>query len=177
MDKKIFSILLSSCLLCSCGEDSIKEKERSTDVGAEITSRVQEFHTADTTLNAQGVISLLWPEYTMMADGKLVTYEQVKTGAPDFMESLETFYTEWHNLKVIPLGNDHAISTFTFHDSIVTKDGLITLSTGPNTFIWEKRDTVWKVIFADADHYPVTRDSTASMHHQNKRNTPFPEKH
>ncbi|MEQ8361900.1 MAG: hypothetical protein RH948_03470 [Cyclobacteriaceae bacterium] len=71
------------------------------------------------------------------------------------MSSLESFNTKWDSLIIIPPGNDHAISSFLFTDSIVSKDGTITQSRGPNTFVWEKRNEEWKVIYGDADHYSI----------------------
>lgn len=120
----------------------------------QVKLQVDAFHAADTSLNAQGVTDLLWPEFTMLADGNRVSYEEVKTGSQAFMASLTTFHTEWDDLKIIPLNNSHAISSFIFTDSIVAKDGTLTQARGPNTFVWEKREEVWKVIYADADHYP-----------------------
>ncbi len=54
------------------------------------------------------------------------------------MASLKTFNTEWDSLSIIPLGNNHAISSFIFADSIVTNDGTSTQSKGPNTICMGK---------------------------------------
>jgi hypothetical protein len=91
----------------------------------------------------------------MLADGNYISYEDVRTGAKQFMASLETFHTVWNQLRIIPLGNQFAISSSLFTDSLVAKDGSVTQSRGPNTFICENRDGQWKVIYADADHYPI----------------------
>lgn len=135
-------------------------KSESKELGSQalieqVESQVMAFHAADTSLNAQGVVDLLWPEFTMLADGNHVKYEEVKIGSKAFMESLEAFHTEWNDLKIIPLGENHAISSFTFTDSLVAKNGTITQNRGPNTFVWEKRNEEWKVIYGDADHYPI----------------------
>jgi len=141
-------------LLANC-QQQVDEKVMDTaEIIKQVTRQVDAFHAADTSLNAQGVTDLLWPEFTMLADGNRVSYEEVKTGSKAFMSSLTTFHTEWEDLKITPLGNRHAISSFIFTDSIVAKDGTLTQARGPNTFVWEKREEVWKVIYADADHYP-----------------------
>ncbi|MEQ9414468.1 MAG: DUF4440 domain-containing protein [Cyclobacteriaceae bacterium] len=118
-------------------------------------SQVNSFQAADTTLNSKGVLDLLWPEFTMLSDGNYITYDDVSKGSKAFMSSLESFNTKWDSLRITPLGNDHAISSFIFTDSIVSKDGTITQSRGPNTFVWEKRNEEWKVIYGDADHYSI----------------------
>ncbi len=124
----------------------------------QVKDKVGEFHKADTTLNAKGILDLLWPEFTMLVDGNRITYQDVKASTKGYMASLETFHTEWDDLKIIPIGNHHAISSFIFTDSIVAKDGTITKNRGPNTFVWERRKEEWKVLYGDADHYPVKND-------------------
>lgn len=141
-------------LLSSCQNQVADTAMDSAEIIEQVRLQVNAFHAADTSLNAQEVANLLWPEFTMLVDGNRVSYEEVRTGSQAFMASLEAFHTEWEDLKIIPLGNRHAVSSFIFTDSIVAKNGNITLSRGPNTFVWEKRKEEWKVIYADADHYP-----------------------
>lgn len=141
-------------LLTSCQQQVASTDMDTAEIIEQVTLQVNAFHAADTSLNAQGVADLLWPEFTMLVDGNRTSYEDVRSGSQAFMASLETFHTEWADLKIIPLSNRHAISSFIFTDSIVAKDGTLTQSRGPNTFVWEKRKEVWKVIYADADHYP-----------------------
>lgn len=152
-----FPLALSLVLLflLTCCQQQVEDAEVDTaEIIDQVTIQVNAFHAADTSLNAAGVVGLLWPEFTMLADGNRVSYEEVKTGSQAFMASLSTFHTEWEDLKITPLGDRHAISSFIFTDSIVAKDGTLTQARGPNTFVWEKRGEEWKVIYADADHYP-----------------------
>lgn len=148
----IFCLLL---ILLSCGEKIDVKERNSLELIEQVKNHVNAFQKADTTLSSEGVLDLLWPEFTMLSDGNHITYEKVSESSRDFMLSLESFNTEWDSLRIIPLGNNHAISSFIFTDSIVAKDGTITQSTGPNTFVWERRDGKWKVIYGDADHYSI----------------------
>lgn len=153
-----FNILLGLFLiLSSCDKQAKIKKEETDTVGLieQVKFQVNAFHAADTALNSDKVIDLLWPEFTMLADGNYIEFNDVKTGSKKFMTSLKSFNTQWNDLRIIPLGKNHAISSFIFIDSLVAKDGTITKSKGPNTFIWEKRDGEWKVLYGDADHYPI----------------------
>ena len=130
-------VLLTSLLgqACAAPADapSAEEAPASWDpaaVSAEVEAATWAFHAADTALDAQGVIDLLWPEFYMYGDGARSTYEDVATGAPAFFGNLDLFHTEWTDLRVTALGPDAAISSFTFSDSIVAKDGTITRNTG-----------------------------------------------
>jgi len=155
-----FRILLKVlwCLLwlpLSCNKKVVVKEIDSVALIEQVKSRVDAFHMADTTLNSDGVVDLLWPEFIMLADGNYIAYDNVREGTKAFMASLESFDSEWKNVRIIPIGNHHAISSFIFTDSLVAKDGTISQSQGPNTFVWEKRDGIWKVIYGDVDHYPM----------------------
>lgn len=148
-------LISCSVSLLGCSKKIEVEKDNSIELIEQVKNQVNAFHRADTTLNSEGVLDLLWPEFTMLSDGNHITYERIKKSSRAFMLSLESFNTEWDSLRIIPLGNNHAISSFIFTDSIVAKDGTITQSRGPNTFVWERRDGKWKVIYGDADHYAI----------------------
>lgn len=132
-----------------------KQETGSQELIKQVETQVRAFHTADTSLNDRAILSLLWPEYTMLVDGNHISYNDVKAGTGKFMANTKAFYTQWQDLRIIPLGNEHAISSFIFTDSIIANDGTITRSKGPNTFVWEKRNEEWRLIYGDADHYPV----------------------
>jgi hypothetical protein len=122
---------------------------------AEVEAAVWAFHAADTALDAEGVIDLLWPEYTMLADGTRLSYEDVVTGSRSYMASLELFHTVWTDLEITPIGPDAALSSFQFRDSIITVAGELIRNQGPTSFVWERRNGEWRVVYGDADHYPI----------------------
>jgi len=151
----ILLFVLFATLGCKKKEPTLSNNQ--PQVVKEIKSQLDAFHKADTSLNAEAVIDLLWPEYLMLVDGNYVSYDEISGMVSGYMETLKTFHTEWNEIRVIPLSDKHAISSYIFQDSIVTKDNNTTRSRGPNTFVWEKRADEWKVIFGDADHYPINK--------------------
>ena len=154
--KNLSTLFVGLLLIVSgCNQKAEQETIDTELIIEQVTEQVQAFHRADTSRNAEGVVALLWPEYTMLVDGHYISYEDVTKGSPVYMASLESFHTEWTDLRVVPLNKYHAISSYIFNDSIVAKDGTVTRSKGPNTFVWEKRNGIWKVIYGDADHYPL----------------------
>lgn len=126
---------------------------------ARVITAVQEavwsFHAADTARDAEAVIRLMWPEFTMLADGARLGYDQAATGSREFMAGLAVFHTVWSDLQVTPLGQHAAIASFEFRDSIVTKTGELIRSRGTTTFVWQRRNGEWRLLFADADHHPI----------------------
>jgi len=71
------------------------------------------------------------------------------------MASLELFATEWNDLRITVIGPDAALSSFHFRDSIVTKSGELIRTQGPTSFVWERRGDEWRIVYGDADHYPI----------------------
>lgn len=124
-------------------------------VAADIEALVRTFHAADTAMDAEAVVNLLWPDYEMLVDGQRRSFEQVAQDSRDFMSSLQSFRTVWSDLKVLPLTPDLALVSFTFRDSILTSSGKLIQSQGPTTLLWERRGGKWRIRFGDADHYPV----------------------
>jgi len=113
------------------------------------------FHAADTARDAEAVIRLLWPEFTMLVDGARLDHGQVVRGSREFLASLELFHTDWSDLRITLLGTGAAVASFKFRDSIVTRTGEVIRSRGPTTFVWQRRGGDWRLLFADADHYPI----------------------
>ncbi|MEM8567631.1 MAG: hypothetical protein AAGF85_14315 [Bacteroidota bacterium] len=146
--------------LVACTSNKIDENQPfdKTKIIEEVTSAVWAFHAADTARNAQQVIDLLWPESNMMVDGNRIPYSDLAAGSRKFMSSIVLFHTDWKDLKVVPVSSTAAVASFIFNDSIIHKSGEVTISHGPNTFVWQKRADEWKVLFGDADHYASNSD-------------------
>jgi len=154
--RRVLTVTLAVLFTGSCGRPAQDHDATAlSHVAAEVAAAVSAFHAADTARSAEAVIDLLWPEFSIMVDGRRQTYEEVVAGSRRFMASLELFHTEWTDLRVTPLTRDHAVASFHFRDSILVKDGTLIRARGPTTFVWERRNGEWRVLFADADHYPI----------------------
>ena len=150
--------LLTLALIFGCSDTgdrvAFSNKER-IEVTAAIEAATWAFHEADTARSAEGVLNLLWPEFSLLGDGKRFDYASVAEGASQFMASVDTFHTVWTDLQIVPISPTSGVSSFIFTDRITMKSGEVVESFGPNTFVWEKRGDEWRVIHTDADHYPI----------------------
>ena len=162
--KRIFLTVLAVAVFAGCEERPSSKTPTSAEtadlsyVTTEVEAAVWVFHAADTARNAEAVIGLMWPEFQMLVDGNRLGYDEAAAGAREFMPSLELFATDWTDVRVTPLGSDHADASFQFRDSIVTKTGTLIQAQGPTTFVWERRNGEWRILFADADHYPLAEE-------------------
>lgn len=141
-------------IIVACQQAPAPNNFDADEVKREVEKAVWTFHAADTSRNAKAVIDLLWPEYSMLADGNRIQYGDVANGSPQFMAGLNVFHTEWTELEIIPISATAALSSFLFRDSLVRVDGEIIKKQGPTTMLWEKRSGEWRLRYGDADHYP-----------------------
>ena len=135
--------------------DSVPDPLDLAHAAAEVEEAVWRFHAADTAMDADAVVEMLWPDFYMLVDGSRMTYQEVVSGTYDFMGQLGAFNTIWSDLQIKPLSHRQVISSFVFRDSIVTKDGQLIQSRGPTTLVWTERGGEWRIVYADADHYPI----------------------
>jgi uncharacterized membrane protein SpoIIM required for sporulation/ketosteroid isomerase-like protein len=153
------AMAVTASVAVGCADPGARSSEASmpqlSDITADVEAAVWAFHAADTARDAEAVLALLWPDFTMRVDGNHQDYGQIETASRDFMGSLEFFHTQWTDLRVVPLAPDVAVASFQFRDSILTAGGDLIRSRGPTTFVWERRSGVWRVRFADSDHYPI----------------------
>ena len=157
--QRVWMIILASLpIACGPPSESVGGGQVPFDtaaVRAEVEAGVTAFHAADTARDSQAVIDLLWTDYSMFVDGQRADYSDVVAGSRAFMSTLDLFATEWSDLRISVLAEDFAVSSFVFRDSIISKDGELIRALGPTTFGWLRRDGEGRVIFADADHYPI----------------------
>jgi ketosteroid isomerase-like protein len=124
---------------------------------ATVDSLTRAFEQAERDRQPGRVLSFIAPDFYMYADGVRANYGEVVTGIHD-ISTFQHFEPGWEDLEVRALGPDAALASFTFRDSIVTASGEVLLAGGATTLIWERRDGGWRVVYADADHYPVSSD-------------------
>lgn len=129
-------------------DDERSENERG--VGAAVDA----FAEAERRRDVEAILGFIAPEFYMYADGTRVDYESVTEQIRSTMPSLQRFETTWSNVEVTILARDHALVTMVFRDSVTDGDGVTTRRRGPTTFVWRLRGGDWRIIYADADHYP-----------------------
>ena len=69
---------------------------------------------------------------------------------------MQHFEPGFAEVEVRVLGHDAALVSLTFRDSIITASGDLLQFQGPTTLIWERLEGQWRLVYADADHYPVS---------------------
>ena len=149
------SLAVAACVPADAPPFSDAER---AEVVAAVDSAVRSFRQAEVDRDAERALAHLWPDFYMYADGIRSDYGTVRDNILATMGSLLLFETEWTDVEVVPLGRNSALSSFLFRDSIIAGDGSLMQTQGPTTLIWERRDGQWRLIYGDADHYPVNRE-------------------
>jgi len=148
-------LIAAFALVAACAQPESKPDDLAS-VRADVEALVWTFHAADTAMDAEAVIGMLWPDFEMLVDGERLSFEQVAQGSREFMSSLRSFHTVWSDLEVLPLSPDLAITSFIFRDSILTAEGQLLQSRGPTTLLWERRGGEWRITTSDLDGQTLT---------------------
>ena len=147
------AVLAMLVVACSEPEADAPIVDRSAVIRS-VDSATASFAAAERARDAERALAHLAPEFYMYVDGVRAGYDSVAAQIRRTLPSLSSFETDWSAVEVTPLGNDHALVTLRFHDVITDSAGGVFRARGPTTFIWARQADGWRIIFADADHYP-----------------------
>ena len=132
---------------------SISDDERS-EIERSVLAAVDGFADAERRRDVEAILAFIAPDFYMYADGDRVDYETVAGQIRSTMPALQRFETTWSDVEVTVLARDQALVSLVFRDAVTGGDGVTTRLRGPTTFVWSRRDGDWRIIYADADHYP-----------------------
>jgi ketosteroid isomerase-like protein len=146
--------LASSSAACRSSDDAISEDEGAR-IERSVRSAVDAFAAAQRERDADAIVGHLAPDFYMYADGTRVDYETVVGQIRSTMPSLQRLETTWSDVEVTVLARDAALVSFVFQDDVTDADGVRARVRGPTSFVWRLREGEWRLVYADADHYPV----------------------
>ena len=136
---------------CTAAESPPVEGESVT---VAVQSATEAFLDAQRARAPEDAIRLLAPEFYMYADGVRLGYDSVAAQIRRTLPALTALEPTWERVEVRPLGPNHALVTATFRDFIIGAEGDTSRLRGPTTLIWRRYESGWKIIYADAVHYP-----------------------
>jgi ketosteroid isomerase-like protein len=143
-------------VLTSCGPGAGNAAADDAAVVRSVDSATRAFQEAERSLDPERIIEFLAPEFYMYSDGVRQDYETTAAQIRANMPSFQYFEPEWTDLEVTVLGPDGAVVSLQFRDSIVDGSGNLIQMQGPTTLAWRRIGSAWRIVYADADHYPVT---------------------
>ena len=144
-------LLLVLAAGCTATESPPVEGESVT---AAVQSATEAFLDAQRARAPEDAIRLLAPEFYMYADGVRLGYDSVTAQIRRTLPALTHLEPTWDRVEVRPLGPNHALVTATFRDFIIGAEGDTSRLRGPTTLVWRRYESGWKIIYADAVHYP-----------------------
>jgi ketosteroid isomerase-like protein len=147
--------LVGTLAACQGGpEASLHDTERRA-IAGRIDSLMRAFEEAERSRDPERVIEYLAPDFYMYVDGMRTGYNSVAANMRRTLGSLQHLEPGFQNVEVRVLGRNAALVSMTFRDSVVTASGQTQQLQGPTTLIWERLQGQWRLVYADADHYPV----------------------
>lgn len=148
-----FFALALNGMACSPEPASLLDADRS-ELERSVRAAMDGFADAERQRDVDAILGFIATDFYMYVDGARVDYETVVDQIRSTMPSLQSFETTWSNIEVTLLAPDHALVTMAFRDVVTDGEGVTTRARGPTTFVWRLRDGLWRIIYADADHYP-----------------------
>jgi ketosteroid isomerase-like protein len=156
---EVVPVALLVCVLgCSSAPAPLTDVARNS-IAAEIRAATDGFREAQLARDPDRTIAYIAPDFSMYLDGARASYDSVVASIRRSMPALAHIASRYSDLSVRVLSHDAAVVSFTFRDSIVTTAGMTLLFTGPTTLVWERQGDAWRIVYADADHYPIPTPS------------------
>ena len=146
---------IAAITLVGCASPSAEGAFDRAAVAREVDSTVRAFQDAERSLDPERILAFIAPEFFMYSDGVRQDYEATAAAIRAQMPTLRFFEPEWTDIAVTVLGPDGAVTSMLFRDSIIDADGQLLQLRGPFTAAWRRFGNDWRMVFADADHYPV----------------------
>lgn len=150
----VVATLLTLAACQTAAEAPLTAAERHT-ITQVIDSLMGAFEEAERAQDAERLIAFLAGDFYMYVDGARSGYDSVAASMQRNLGTMQHFEPGFANVEVRVLARDAALVSLTFRDSIITASGDLLQSQGPTTLIWQQREGQWRIVYADADHYPV----------------------
>jgi hypothetical protein len=142
-------------VVVACGPGEFTDAAR-REVAADVDSATRAFEAAQRARDPDRTAAFLAPEFYMYNDGVRADYESVAAGIRQSLPQFRHVEPGFKDVETIVLSPDAAVTSLTFHDSIITASGDLLQLRGPTTLVWQRRGPDWRIVYADADHYPDT---------------------
>ena len=126
-------------------------------VAADVDSATRAFEQAQRDRDPERIVSFLAPGFYMYSDGVRSGYDSVAAAIRAGFRGIRFNEPGFSNIAVLVQGPDEAISSFAFRDSIITGAGELQRAQGATTLVWKRLNGKWQIVYAHADHHPVTK--------------------
>jgi len=154
---RALSILAAAALsvvLACAREAPFTDAERDV-VATAVDSATHDFRGAERDRDADRMIAHMAPSFYMYDDGSRKDYQETVASIRATMPSLRYFETEWSDIESTVLGPNGAVVSFTFRDSLVDASGGTVRLDGATTFVWERFENQWRLVYAQVDRFPA----------------------
>ncbi len=151
----IVAALLALAACQTSAEGSLTDTERHA-IAATVDSVMGAFEEAERNRDPERLIAFLAGDFYMYADGVRSGYDSVAASMRRNLGTMQHFEPGFDNVEVRVLSRDAALVSLTFRDSVITGAGDLLQFQGPTTLIWQRLEDQWRIVYADADHYPVS---------------------
>ena len=93
-------------------------------------------------------------EFRLYSDGKVLSYEEMKTIAGGLKNGFNSVHVSWDTILVTLPSNTVALATAPFHRKLVDTAGKTIQDIGVANWLFVISNGQWKMFYGHGDHYP-----------------------
>jgi ketosteroid isomerase-like protein len=131
------------------------DEPRRRQIARSVEQALRSFEDAERALDAERLIQhfAAVPDFHLHNDGQRLSYEAMTAGVRSAFPTLRSIEGGFHDIQVIVLATDAALSTAAFHETVTDRTGHTTRQHGAASWLWCRLDGVWRIVYGHIDHY------------------------
>jgi ketosteroid isomerase-like protein len=125
-------------------------------VEAGVRAGMQSFEAAERSCDAEALVAHFSDVsgFQIYNDGEPVAYADMVAMIRSTFPTLRSISGGFEDLRVSPLGPDHALATARFREVVVDGNGGVNRSRGAVSWLWRRIDGQWRIVYGQVDHRP-----------------------
>jgi hypothetical protein len=158
--KKILALFIFNAGILSCtSSTNIKnqaEKINNQQITDTILQKMNQYADALNHMDSAAWLNcyVAGDEFRLYSDGKVLSYEEMKTIAGGLKNGFSSVHVSWDTILVTLPSNTVALATAPFHRKLVDTAGNIIQDRGVANWLFVKSNGQWKMFYGHGDHYP-----------------------
>ena len=125
------------------------------EIAQSVEQALRSFADAERALDAERLIGhfAAVPDFHLYNDGQRLSYEAMTAGVRSAFPTLRSIEGGFHDIQIIVLAADAALSTATFQEAVTDRTGRTTRQHGAASWLWRRMGGTWRILFGHIDHY------------------------
>ena len=124
-------------------------------IAQSVEQALRSFEDAERALDAERLIRPFAPvpDFHLYNDGQRLSYEAMTAGVRSAFPTLRSIEGGFHDIQIIVLASDAALSTAVFRETVTDRAGHPSRQHGAASWLWRHLEGAWRIVYGHIDHY------------------------